>query len=319
MSNAQDALLEIRAAVARQQAVDRVLSKIRDMVASLETEPGLEVIFGCAPGDDGEAVIIDVTLALRPVKQIAAPAFGASPGADESSSDRLLTPRSEGPKSQAAPGDDGQKPSVQAPTKPAPPAKKPVSDTETPKTGPFTTDETETLITALKAGTKIDEIARHLGRSRQSVSSKIYNLKRNGALDAPKPAARPASPSAGRGGGPAHAPKADAVEPKRDAAPASAPSGGDDGTPPLGASLDPVLRAEKHLEKVSSDEWTDEDDLHLLSAFSRGDKKTHIATVLGVDVEFVVKRFKKLCPDPSMEAQGALIKALKRRLGLVGA
>lgn len=146
-----------------------------------------------------------------------------------------------------------------------------------PKTGSWTAQEDARLLQLKRDGKTNSQVADLLGRTARAIDNRLSRLRKSKAA----PAAAP------------------------DAAPIAA-------APPQGWKAKAQRLACLRLEVLGwSGGWTPHLDLALIEGLTRGDKLRDVAEAIGMGREDARVRFAALVPEPSMEAQAAMIAVLK--------
>lgn len=319
MLGADEALNEIRAAVQRQSRVERVMGRVRDLVQSLSAEPGLEFHFHSSQGDPDDpdqldAFFVELTVAVRPVRQIAAPppdqggaeSGGAGiPEGDAAPEPHVPREAKGGSRTGGAAAGEARSAAQRrsADGREKAPAE-PQNSLAERFANQWSQDEDRKLCELRATGRTYLEISRELDRSKRACELRYNKIRRQEHSSVPpiEQAAPEEAPNRGAVIAATAAPAPEAATPS--------PRGA---SPAFGASLDRLAAVEKHLDRCADDGWTDADDLHLVRALARGDKASHIATDLAIEPEAIIQRFRRLCPDPTPERQADLIRALSRR------
>lgn len=286
----------------RHRSLSAINARIASFLHSLESIPGILVEYRSE--DDGTSHFFDLSLELGPLPSAATLLPAAEPSTGEE--DRTVP---------ASPVEDLPEP--EPVSEPAPeveaPAPEPVAAARSKPALFWTPERDAELRHRLKLGQSFRRIANALGAKR--VGPVAMRAKQLGIVIETQSTGEPVRA----------ADKSDRTTEARDegVTVVQAPTAGERHLPKsleppaaFGASLDRLRSVLLRLDHCRDPDWTDAQDHFLIEGLSLGRKLATIATTMKKPQDLVKARFRRLCPDPSMEAQALLIKALLHRLAL---
>ncbi|MEO1024045.1 MAG: hypothetical protein AAFX07_00645 [Pseudomonadota bacterium] len=291
MNDADQTLQKLRGDVQVVQGLERVMSKMRDMVQELQAIEGLQFDFTWQSARD-----VALRVSVSPAESVS-PSYSRS-NAQQSGHGIILA--DDAPERVVV--ENCEFTDTPEPAAPPPVAAKPADAKSASQgnasageaqeggdklvRGPWSDAEVAILMQAMDGGS-VAEAARELNRPVTAAYAKAKALRNseNSPADEPQPA-------------------------KRDAPPKDAPSSGR-ATPELGASLSADRKARRLYGDCESEVFTVAMDLRLVEGLMAGEKKHVLAAEFKLPENQVTARFRRICPDPTIENQGALLRVLR--------